>query len=156
MRKTTGKKKKKQTGNHKEIAGLGPTKINVQTSLSFLRRSPGWVFCSGKMTQKWRDTVMDSTFLEGQTETRLILQVSNTSSMVLMEPQQLHPAGFHMTRQAGPQKSEECQARHSTLHNGHLKERQQSLSGFLLLVWLSTAFFVTFLGIWKKRDEGVT
>lgn len=33
---------------------------------------------------------MDSTFLEGQTETRLVLQVSNTSSMVLMESQQSH------------------------------------------------------------------
>lgn len=46
--------------------GMGQHKCTSQTSLSFLRSSPAWVLqCR---TQRWSDTVMDSTFLEGQTE----------------------------------------------------------------------------------------
>lgn len=91
---------------------------------------------------------MDSTFLEGWTEPRLILQHELRGADGVTAAQD-----WHTMWQPGPRKPGESQARYSMLHNGHLKRRQQNTSGFLLQ-WQFTAFYVTFLEIWRKKDEG--
>lgn len=60
MRKTTWRKKKKGQETTKRQQGMGQHKCSSQTSLSFFRRSSGWVFCSSG------HKVGETLFLKGQ------------------------------------------------------------------------------------------
>lgn len=61
-----------ETVNHRDSRAWANTNATARQARAFLGEVQAVFLQSRK--QRWRDNVMDSNFLEGQTETRLILQ----------------------------------------------------------------------------------
>lgn len=78
------------------------------------------------------------------------------SSMVLVESQWSHSSS-RLAQDAAARATQirgKAKPGYFTLRGGNLKGRQQSTSGFSVLVWQATASYVTVLEIWSKRGGG--